>query len=164
MNAQQAHSVEIESIRDSVHTQLAAVTAQLDKIPAFGLQYGDTVAHIAIPLIIALLAFAFPYMFSVITRINQKYDSEIILRMFKRSGSYRSYMLGAIISVIFLILFGLITLIPYASRHQGFMAVMSLISVGVAGTYAGIILRFVRTCLEYDDHFALLSVIGLRYE
>ena len=75
VNAQQTQSVEIESIRDSVHTQLAAVTAQLDTIPAFGVKYGDTMAYIAIPLIIALFAFAFMYMLSVITRVNQKYDS-----------------------------------------------------------------------------------------
>ena len=104
MNAQQAQSAEMESIRDSVQSlaeqfafhnkQLDTITAHLQNIPAFGIKYGDTVAQIAVPLIIALFAFAFTYLFSVITRINEKYDSENISTMFKKSGSYRCYMWG----------------------------------------------------------------------
>ena len=173
MNAQQTQSVEIESLRDSVQTladqyalrnnQLDAIASQLNNIPAFGLKYGDTVAHIAIPLIIALFAFAFAYMFSVITRINQKYDSESISKMFKRSGSYRCYIGGSIASIIVVILYGLCTLIPCLSRRETLMTTMSWICFLMAGTYAFFILRFVRTCLVYDDHYAILSVIGTRY-
>lgn len=163
VNAQQTQSVEIESIRDSVHTQLVALTAQLDKIPAFGLKYGDTVAHIAIPLIIALFAFAFAYMFSVFTRINQKYESENISLMFRRGGAYRFYMGGSVISIAYVVGFGVLTLLPSTGHREGLMAVLSWVCVIVAGLYAFFVLRFVLSCLRYVDHNYLLTIMETRY-
>jgi hypothetical protein len=161
VNAQQTQSVEIESIRDSVHTQLAAVTAQLDTIPAFGVKYGDTMAYIAIPLIIALFAFAFMYMLSVITRVNQKYDSESINQMFKTSGTYCCYLVSSTLGIAYVLGFGLTTCITDIS--QGAMRWLSILGVIIAGFFAVCVLLFVLACLRYDNHYPMLKVMGNRY-
>ena len=102
LKIQQEYSASIDSIRDvatrveEVHgvqyAQLDSIQSQIQAIAENGVGYNDVVSHIAFPLIIALFAFAFTYLFSVITRINDKYNSEHISKMFKKSWSYRCYM------------------------------------------------------------------------
>ena len=86
--------------------QVDTLTAKLSEIAEKGIGYSDAISHIALPLIIALFAFAFTYLFSVITRINEKYGSEHISRMFKNCMPYRCYMWGSGISVGYIIFFG----------------------------------------------------------
>ena len=85
----------LDGIKDVLAEQnhsLVSLTTKMEEISELGIGYSDALTHIAIPLIIALFAFAFTYLFSVITRINEKYNSESISRMFKTSLSYRCYM------------------------------------------------------------------------
>lgn len=141
---------------DSIHAQILTITEK-------DMGYSDALGYIALPLIIALFAFAFTYLFSVITRINEKYNSEHISGMFKTSKAYRCYMWGSGISVGYIILMGLLSLALSGIAHQVFMKVMNWTCLVVAGAYAGIILWFVRTCLEFDDNQNMLGLIVARY-
>lgn len=157
----------LDGIKDVLAEQehaLDSLTTKLEEVSELGIGYSDALAHIAIPLIIALFAFAFTYLFSVITRINEKYNSESISKMFKTSLSYRCYMWGSGISVGFIILTGALSLMLTDAARQGFMPIMSWTCLVVAGLYSSIILWFVHTCLEYDDHLKMMDIIERRYQ
>jgi hypothetical protein len=173
LNIQQSQSAKMDSVCN-VTARLAEeltvmcdemdyVKSQIQDIAEFGIGYSDVAAHIAIPLIIALFAFAFTYLFSVITRINDKYNSEHISNMFKKSCSYRCYMWGSGISVGYLVLIGVLSLLLKDESYIVFKDYMNWASLFVAGSYAGIILWFVNTCLKYDDHQKMLELIVERY-
>ena len=174
LNNQQIYSAKVDSI-DEIFTRLAegqtnlyveidSIQKQLQYVIDNGTGYSNAVAIIAIPLIIALFAFAFTYLFSVITRINEKYNSEHISGMFKTCLSYHSYMLGSAISVGYIILIGILSLVLRGGEvHEVFMVVMNWTSLFVAAEYAAIILWFVHTCLNYDDHQKMLGLIEARY-
>ena len=174
LKIQQEYSASIDSIRDVAtrveevqgvqYAQLDSIQSQIQAIAENGVGYNDVVSHIAFPLIIALFAFAFTYLFSVITRINDKYNSEHISKMFKKSWSYRCYMWGSGVSVGNLVLMGLLSLLLKDTAFLTFKGIMNWISLVVAGSYAGIILWFVNTCLKYDDHQKMLDLIVERYE
>lgn len=146
-----------------IHAQLDSVASRVNAIAENSAGHIDVLSHIAIPLIIALFAFAFTYLFSVITRINEKYNSEAISEMFKTSKAYRCYMWGAPISVGYIIFFGILSLVFTESGHPGLMCVMRWIGIVVAGCYAAIILWFVQDCLRYDDYLKILPLIEGRY-
>ena len=162
ISVQKIQSAKIDSVREmtarladgqeSICADMDYIQSQLQQITDYGTGYSNAVAIIAIPLIIALFAFAFTYLFSVITRINEKYNSEHISGMFKTSIPYRCYMLGSAISVGYIILIGALSLILRGEAREVFMVVMNWTSLFVAGGYAAIILWFVHTCLNYDDH------------
>jgi len=173
LNNKQMCSVKMDSIceivarladgQNTVYGEMDSIQSQLQQITEYGTGYSNAVAIIAIPLIIALFAFAFTYLFSVITRINEKYNSEHISGMFKTSLPYRCYMLGSAISVGYIILIGILSLVIRGEAREVFMVVMNWTSLFVAGGYAAIILWFVHTCLNYDDHQKMLGLIEARY-
>lgn len=144
--------------------QVDTLTAKLSEIAENGIGYSGAISYIAFPLIIALFAFAFTYLFSVITRINEKYGSEHISRMFKSCMPYRCYMWGSGISVGYIILMAVLSLAFTGGSHHVFLAVMNWSCVLDAGAYAGIILWFVIICLQYDDHYKMLGLIEARYQ
>lgn len=150
--------------QSTIYGKIDSIHAQLQQITEYGTGYSSAVAIIAIPLIIALFAFAFTYLFSVITRINEKYNSEHISGMFKTCLSYRCYMWGSAVSVGYIILMGVLSLVIKEEAYGAFMDVMNWSSCIVAGAYAGVILYFVHTCLEYDDNQKMLGLIEARYQ
>lgn len=153
-------------IKDSLskyHQMIDQLTSKINEITEDATRYSDALGHIAIPLIIALFAFAFTYLFSVITRINEKYNSEYISSMFKTSPAYRCYMWSSGVSVGYIILMGLLSLLMNGTVHQVFLTIMSWTCLLAAGAYAGIILWFVRTCLEYDDNQKMFGLIVEQY-
>ena len=101
--------------------QVDTLTTKLSEIAEKGIGYSDAISHIALPLIIALFAFAFTYLFSVITRINEKYGSEHISRMFKNCMPYRCYMWGSGISVGYIILMALLSLAFTGGSHHSIL-------------------------------------------
>ena len=170
----QVQAANLDSISESItvlthgqsvqQAKIDSISAKLSVITENGIGFSDAVSHIAFPLIIALFAFAFTYLFSVITRINEKYGSEHISRMFKSSMPYQCYMCGAAISVGYIILIGVMSLSFTGSWHQIFLSAMNWSCIIVAGAYAAIILWFVSTCLQYDDHYKMLELIEAHYQ
>lgn len=131
--------------------QLEALREQVQTISEYGVGFSDTAAHIAIPLTIALFAFAFPFLFTVISHINNKYESEIISKQFFSEFSYKWYLRGAAISAGYLVGVGLLSLIFKGPTYTHFMTILNWSSVVIAGIYSGIIVLFVSTCLEYNN-------------
>ncbi len=165
INNDSLHSV-LCGIKESMTEQGQAIdemSQKINELSEFGMGYSDALGQIAIPLIIALFAFAFTYLFSVITRINEKYNSEHISRMFKTCLAYRCYMWGSAFSVGYVILMGALSLVFSGKPHQTFIPIMGWTCLVLAGAYAGIILWFVNTCLKYDDHQKMLGIIESRF-
>lgn len=128
--------------------QLEALREQVQTISEYGVGFSDTAAHIAIPLTIALFAFAFPFLFTVISHINNKYESEIISKQFFSEFSYKWYLRGAAISAGYLVGVGLLSLIFKGPTYTHFMTILNWSSVVIAGIYSGIIVLFVSTIVR----------------
>lgn len=128
------------------------------------ISYSDVVTNIAIPLIIALFAFAMPLLFQVITHINSKYSSEAISKMFENSLPYKAYWAVSIVSIVFLIVFGVLSLAVSGEMSNTVMAVLNRISLFVAFIYSTAILVFLKTCIRFNSPDKLLTIIGKQYE
>ena len=171
MQMQVAHTDSLTNAVEQIAQKQTVQQAQLDSIEIkigevadYGVGFSDTVSYIVFPLIIALFAFAFTYLFSVITRINEKYNSEHISDMFKTCMAYKCYMYGSVISVGYIIIMGAFSLALTGGIYRMFMLIMNWSGLVVAGGYAGIILWFVHTCLQYDNHANMLLIIENRFK
>ena len=148
------HSV---NMQDGLSQQMANLSLQVQSISDFGVGYSDAAAHIAIPLIIALFAFAFPFLFTVITHINNKYNSEYITNMFSAEPSYKSFLWGTGISVGYLIIYGALSLVLTGAARVAVMAILTWGCVLIAGLYSAAILRFVLICIDYNNPLIIMS-------
>lgn len=171
---QQRQSVKIDSVcgvakqiaegQTALQDHAETANTQLQAIADYGIGYSDIVAHITIPLIIALFAFAMPLLFQVITYINNKYSSENISKMFESCWPYKFYWIASIVSIAFLLLFGIATLVSKGGERQVVMTVFNWVSVVVAFGYATAILVFLRTCIRFNAPDKLLGMIGDQYQ
>lgn len=69
--------------------------------------YPDIVKTFAIPMIIGIFAFAFPLIFQVISRIDDKYDSTLFIKVFRNECARKSFkyvLVGALFSCVVWIL------------------------------------------------------------
>ena len=155
------HVTDNQSVMSS---QLDSIYYQLQTISDNGVGYSDVAAHIAIPLIIALFAFAFPFLFTVISHINNKYESEDITGLFSSETSYKWFLRGAGISAGYLVLIGILSLCLGEVAHNLIMHVLNWTSVFVAGGYSLIIICFVLTCLEYNSPQKILQNVGEQFK
>ena len=147
-----------------LNTSLDTISSQLNAIVNYGVGYSDVAAHIAIPLIIALFAFAFPFLFTIISHINNKYESEHITEMFSSESSYKWFLRGAIISAVYLFIMGVSSLCLKGLGYQWLMHVLNFSSIVVAGMYSFFIIRFVYTCLDYNNPQKIFERIDKHYE
>lgn len=147
-----------------LNTSLDAISSQLNTVANYGVGYSEVAAHIAIPLIIALFAFAFPFLFTIISHINNKYESEHITEMFSSESSYKWFLRGAIISAVYLFIMGVSSLCLKGSGYQWLMHVLNFSSIVVAGMYSFFIIRFVYTCLDYNNPQKIFERIDKHYE
>lgn len=148
----------------ALHCQTETVSNQIQNISEYGIGYSDVVAHITIPLIIALFAFAMPLMFQVITHINSKYTSESLSKMFESSLPYKSYWAVSVFSVIFLVLFGVVSLVVTGKVRGPMLMVLNWASLFVALVYSATILVFLRTCIRFNSPDKLLTIISEQYQ
>lgn len=91
--------------------EASVIGDQLEKIITYGIGFDDVAGLIAIPLIIALFAFSFPFIFNEVNRINDKYDSKEIADLLRKSTVYKSYFLVNRLSIVVLFVYGLASLI-----------------------------------------------------
>ena len=145
-------------------SSLDTISSRLNTIVNYGVGYSDVAAHIAIPLIIALFAFAFPFLFTIISHINNKYESEHITKMFSSESSYKWFLRGAIISAAYLIIVGVSSLCLKGLGYHWLMHALNWSSIVVAGMYSVFIIRFVYTCLDYNNHQEIFKRIDKHYE
>lgn len=137
--------------QEGLRCQVDSIQTQLQSISEYGIGYSEMATHITMPLIIALFAFAFPFLFTVISHINSKYESEEITSLFSSEKSYKWFLRGASISAIYLVFRGLLSLCLVDTSCVWVRVVMDWTSIFVAGGYSFIILLFVRTCISYNN-------------
>ena len=94
----------------SVDDALSPILEKLDRILKYGIGFDDWTGYIAIPLIIALFAFSFPFIFNEVNRINNKYGSYLLTECFKNSYVYKAFFIFNKICISSLFLYGLIAL------------------------------------------------------
>ena len=154
-------------IKDSLahHNQsIDALSTKVYEMSEYGMGFDDTVSIIAIPLIIALFAFAFPFLFTVITHINNKYRSRDISEMFYDTSTYKMFWRANRIGVIYLAVYGVLYLIKKEHIHNAVVTIGPWVSLGVAVFYAFVILRFVKTCISFNSPLSLLEQMEEDYE
>lgn len=158
---QQSQSAKMDSInmvasslvdgQRSLYEEMGELQDQLHNIADYGIGFSDVAGHISLPLIVALFAFAFPFLFTVISHVNNKYESEYITSLFSAEPWNKWFLRGAAICAGYLITAGILSLSLSGKSYSVFMVVLNWTSVIVAGGYAIVILFFVRTCLYYNN-------------
>lgn len=153
-------------IKDSLSEQgrsLNDLTERVNEISEYGVGFDEVTGTIAIPLLIALFAFAFPFLFTVITHINNKYGSRHISEMFKNSGAYIWFWRATKISIVYLLLFGAVSLLPSVSVHYWIKLISPWSNLLVAAFYSCAIFNFVKTCIAYNNPIDLVDIIDDRH-
>lgn len=79
---------------------------RLNDVYIDGIGYSDVVGIIAFPLIIALLAFSFPFIFDRINQINDKYQSKLLSNLFSSSWLYRLFWKASFCCITYVIIYG----------------------------------------------------------
>ena len=63
---------------------LDIIVTKLQEILDYGIGYSDVVGQISFPLLIALFAFAFPFLFSVINHTTQSMNQKVYLSFLQK--------------------------------------------------------------------------------
>lgn len=156
----------LSGIRDSMYIQgrtIDSIGATLNSISENGVGYDDSISVIAIPLIIGLFAFAFPFLFDAATHINSKYASKEITAMFESTLSFKFLKPFSIAVAAYLVLAGFSTLF----KSQGWIhfppAVINWVGTAFSGLYATLLLGIISQCFEYNKPHVVLQLIANRY-
>ena len=144
--------------------ELGEIVSGLDEISKFGIGFGDVLSLIAIPLIIALFAFAFPFLFSVITHIHNKYESERISQMLSGSVAYKWFLWTSGGSAAFLVVIAIIAIaLVELTWYSTMIKIIECISIAVAAGYSYVIVWFVYTCIKFNQPETLIELVHERY-
>lgn len=157
----------LSGIRGTLSQQQEVVdhlTVKLNDIYTYGIGFDDAISDITMPLIIALFAFAFPFLFTVITHINNKYGSEHISTMFRHDSHYVRFMNVTKVSATYLIVVALVMLAYRDGYRNVTMSIVNWTSLLVAAVYAYCTYQFVKTCVWYNDTQELLKLITEKYK
>ena len=140
-------------------SQLSGIKEQIAYISSNGVGYHNSVGTIAIPLIIAIFAFGFTYIFSVINHINEKYGSPEMTRMFEETSAFRCFWLSTKISIGYLAVYGLLTIfVPDDSwAKMSIFADLSALAVSIG--YASVIIWFALTCMRFNKPEDVLKML-----
>lgn len=134
-----------------------------DNICVNGIGYSDIVSVISIPLIIALFAFSFPFIFQTINHINDKYASKHISILFRTSTKHKLFWIINSLSIFYVITYGACSLLWKESILVKYSQLWNWIMVFVAFAYACIVMLFVWHCINFNNPDKLLIIIKRRY-
>ena len=157
----------LHGIRGTLSQQQEMVdqmSAKLKEICTYGMGFDDAISNITIPLIIALFAFAFPFLFTVITHINNKYGSEHISTMFRSDNHYQRFMKMTKVSASYLIMVAFVALAFRGVYRELTMTIVNWTSLLMAAVYSYCTYHFVKTCVWYNDTQELLKLIAEKYK
>jgi len=141
----------------------AQIHEQLRDIYVNGVGYSDIVSIISIPLIIALFAFSFPFIFQTINHINNKYASKHISTLFRTSIICKLFWIINFLSILYVVVYGASSLLWKECLFVRYSQVVNLITLFVAFIYACIVTAFVRYCTSFNNPDKLLSIIKKRH-
>lgn len=150
----------IPKMTDKVATVSDNTYKILSQIKQDGIGYSDAVSTIAIPLIIALFAFSFMFLFDAMNRINDKYNSPKILALFKNQKAFYLLIPISIISASFVLLYGMATLFIQSTNfwirtYKIFDGALFITSFA----YSIEVVCFARTCIRFNKPSEVLKNI-----
>lgn len=138
---------------------LTLVLHKMQEIADYGIGYSDAIGYVAFPLIIALFAFAFPFLFSAINDINKRYESKSISHLFEKSLAYRAFMWISGVSVLYVVVFAGLSLSKNFVLEDFLRSYGMVTSIIMAGLYAATVLCFVKKCIAYNKPTHLIDEI-----
>lgn len=144
-------------------SQLDSLVTVGSKAAEYGIGYSDAISTIAFPLIIAVFAFALPFLFSAINHVNNKYDSIAIANMFKSSRRYKTFWWSITVNVGFMLLYGALSLLPYDSFHHWIGIGFSYLFIFLAAWMVTAVLLFMQYCMIYNKPYSVIEEIKKRY-
>lgn len=142
---------------------LDIIVTKLHEILDYGIGYSDVVGQIAFPLLIALFAFAFPFLFSVINHINSKYESKSISELFTKSLFYRFFWWFSIINIFYIFAFGFLSLYLKGFQRKVLLEYGTWGALLVVFLYSLTILCFVKFGVKYNKGVFLVKIIENKY-
>lgn len=143
---------------------LSTLHDDIQSIADNGIGYSDAVGHVAFPLIIALFAFTFTFLFSAINDVNKRYGSNRISLLFQRSLAYRLFMWISEVSVLYIVAFAGMSLFEKPAVHDFLQSYGTAVGVILAGLYAIAVLWFAQKCIAYNKPVHLIAEITTAYE
>ena len=137
---------------------------QLQDIYVNGTGYNDIVSVICIPLIIALFAFSFPFIFQMINHINDKYASKSISLIFSSSKTYKFFRIVNSLSIFYVLIFGVMTILWKEFILITHLQLLNWVTITVAFIYTFAIISFVNYCIKFNNPDKLVEIIKNRYQ
>ena len=148
---------------NNYESQLDSLVAIGRDISDFGIGYSDTISNIAFPLIIAVFAFALPFLFSAINHVNNKYDSAAIANMFKSSKRYKFFWWSIVVNVSIMMLYGGLSMLPFYTFHHWIGFVFSYLLVGLVTWMVISVFLFMHYCMMYNKPYSVVEEIKRLY-
>lgn len=140
------------------------IVSKLDEISTFGIGFSDVISVIAIPLIIMLFAFAFPFIFDTINHINSKYESKELSRLFELSRRYKYFWWVTYFSLAYVFIFGALYLLLPLKVIQEYGNVAAWFSLVVALAYSVCIVFFILYCVQFNKADSIIGFIERAYK
>lgn len=155
-------------VHDTIYVPLDKTQGEilrlLNDIYVDGVGYNDVVGVVAVPLIIALFAFSFPFVFDRINQINDKYQSKILSTLFSSFLLYKLYWYVSLISIVYVLVYGACTLFCKDNVLGDYAVIWNGISLSVVIVYVLIVWFFARITVKYNDPEQLLGILDTQYK
>lgn len=139
-----------------------SILSKLNDIYLDGIGYHDSVGTIAFPLVIALFAFSFPFIFQMVNHINDKYESKLLSYVFRTAFSYKLFWVINVINVTYMLIYGTGTLFYREFFLESYSRYWNTISLVIVSMYVFSILCFVSYCVKFNNPDRLIAIIGRR--
>lgn len=139
-----------------------SILSKLNDIYLDGIGYHDSVGTIAFPLVIALFAFSFPFIFQMVNHINDKYESKLLSYVFRTAFSYKLFWAINVINVTYMLIYGTGTLFYREFFLESYSRYWNTISLVIVSMYVFSILCFVSYCVKFNNPDRLIAIIGRR--
>lgn len=162
LNTMHFSTVQVDSVSPMFMGKESRILSKLDTIYRDGIGYHDMVGTIAFPLVIALFAFSFPFIFQMINHINDKYESKLLSYVFRTAFGYKLFLGINTVSVTYMLVYGAGTLFCKEFFLESYGKCWNLLSLVVVAVYVFSILNFVLYCVKFNNPDRLIGIIAKR--
>lgn len=146
-----------DSVPNFIETQLSSINQQLDILIKDGTDFAATIEIFSIPLIISSLTLMIPFIFSIITRIDDKYEADKFSKLFTSYWAFYAFFTAEIVAII---LIGAYALCRNTTNDFGWSVVLFIVSVCVVVFSIFLLFR----ALHLNNPLNMLDVIFTEYD
>jgi len=152
------------SIKDiPCSSQLDSIINIGNNIVAYGAGFNDSISTIVFPLIIAVFAFALPFLFSAINHVNDKYNSIAIANMFKSSKRYNAIWRSIAVNIGAMLLYGGLSLLPFITFHRWIGVVFPYLFIVLSAWMVVSIFLFMQYYMTFNKPHSVVDEIKNLY-